>query len=169
MRRVPEQISSVALIVGVGAYVFFSWLMPVGVMAFLHWQYGPVLPTAELKDWFAAWHFWKVLWYGKFLFPGLLAGLIAGRGGFIHGLIVGAIAPLLGEAYSSALLLSNDSVIRSWESILTELSYNLVHGLSLTSIGGLTGSAIASALRRVMPSNRTVDADARKSGARGSP
>lgn len=167
MPRVTQRISSLALIVGVAAYMFFSWLKPVGVMVLLHWRYGPVLPT-ELKDWLTAWHFWTVFEYGRFLLPGLFAGLIAGGRGLIHGLIVGAISPFLEEAYASVVLLSDRSVLRSWEFILTGLLYNLAYGLSLSSIGGLTGSAIARALRKIVPSNRTVDPDARDSGARGS-
>lgn len=168
-RVTPHIRSSLALVVGVATYMFFGWLRPAGVMAFLHWWYGPVLPMAELEDWFTAWHFWTVFTYVQFLLPGFFAGLIAGRRGFVHGLIVGAIAPLFEEAYVSARLFSDPSVMRSAKFILMGLLYNLAHGLSLTSIGGLAGSATVSALRKLMPSNRTVDPDARNGGARGSP
>ncbi len=140
-----------------------GWLVGVAVFGVLYVVLPPLKPEQPEPYWAMAAD--KIGDAMLAVLPGLIAGYLAGRSGFR----VGAVSGIL-----TTLTVFFASAASTWPSLTLESPVTttfFVKAVSITiaalitnGVSGLAGVYIHQSL----PSNRTVDSDARGSGARGS-
>lgn len=141
--------SLIAIVVGVLSYAVMWWLHLGGLKTVLDWWFYPQIPR-EVLAWFRS-PFWLIYSYAEYVVPGLLAGLIAFRKGFMHGLILGTAVPFVNLAFAVASGVTGTLRYEMWG-----FGSGLLYGWALCGAGGIAADFLRVLLMRLIGASRAA-------------